>query len=232
MILSAKKGKPEIFYSVQGEATNLGVPCIFIRLFGCNLRCHFCDTSYTWNKESIKMESKEVAKFIVKMKTPCNRIVITGGEPLLQQTEIVNLMKELDSLGTCFNLEIETNGTVVPIKELMDYVDVMNVSIKTSNSGNNLKQSIKRLAIDSFVSHATCGENVYFKFVVKEAGDIAEIKKIIKKFKLIDIIIMPEGITPTKILKGSKELVEVCKKEGWRFTPRLHTLLWGNTRAK
>ena len=84
----------EIFYSLQGEGTHIGKPAIFIRLSGCHLRCSWCDTKYTWElKSGSQMSTTEIIKEIKKY--PCQHLVITGGEPLIQQSAIKELLQKL-----------------------------------------------------------------------------------------------------------------------------------------
>ncbi len=107
----------EIFYSVQGEGVNAGLPSVFLRLAVCNLQCSWCDTKYTWdwkqydyNKEVHKMNAEQIKEQILKY--GCRHIVITGGEPMLQQEELAGLLVSLKKVG--FEAEIETNGTILP----------------------------------------------------------------------------------------------------------------------
>ncbi|HVP94245.1 MAG TPA: radical SAM protein [Methanoregulaceae archaeon] len=97
----------EIFYSIQGEGKNQGRPTIFIRLAGCNLRCRWCDTPGAYD-QGIMLTASEIISKIRDFR--CREICITGGEPLLQEKELVDLLKLLFSLG--YHTEIETNGTL------------------------------------------------------------------------------------------------------------------------
>lgn len=117
----------EILYSLQGESTYSGLPCIFIRLSGCNLRCSWCDTSYAW-EEGREFSLEEILKEIRKY--PCSLVEITGGEPLLQE-ESIELMKYLHQEG--YRILLETNGTL-SLKEVPAYV-VKIVDIKCPDSG-------------------------------------------------------------------------------------------------
>jgi 7-carboxy-7-deazaguanine synthase len=117
----------EIFYSLQGESTYSGLPCIFIRLSGCNLRCSWCDTTYAWSngKEmSIEQILQEIRKY------PCSLVEITGGEPLLQKRTI-ELMKVLHEEK--YRILLETNGTQ-SLQNVPDYV-VKIVDVKCPGSG-------------------------------------------------------------------------------------------------
>lgn len=215
----------EIFYSIQGEGFNLGKPAIFLRLAGCNLRCIWCDSKFTWNMKSGKqMNTEQIIKALKKY--PCKHLVITGGEPFLQQSVIRELLEKLNSNEShAYFVEIETSGSIQP--QINKLVDQYNCSPKLSNSKN--RPINYQLSLQKFPK-----EKTYYKFVVDKKSDLREIKKFIKDHKLPKdkIILMPQGITKTDILKHGKWLTEICKKENWRFSTRLHIEIWGNKRGK
>ena len=131
----------EIFKSIQGEGPNFGKPAIFLRTAQCNLKCTWCDTKYTWDwknydfqKEVKEMTIDEVKDAILDLEI--KHLVITGGEPLLQQDDLADL---LSFLKPDFYVEVETNCTILPNKMLTDLIDQWNVSPKTKNSGNPLE---------------------------------------------------------------------------------------------
>ena len=204
----------EIFYSIQGEGTNLGKPAIFLRLSGCHLRCTWCDSKYTWDRKSGKtMESSEILKEIKQF--PCKHLVITGGEPLLQQSALQELLDKLKG----YYIEMETSGSLT--SHLDKNIHQYNCSPKLSNSQN------KSIRLEKFPSSKT-----WYKFVVSEEKNLKEIKDFIKKHKLPQdkIILMPEGIKKRELAKRSKWLAEICKNHNFRFSPRLHIDIWGNKR--
>ncbi len=204
----------EIFYSIQGEGINLGLPSIFLRLSGCHLRCVWCDSKFTWDfKSGRKMSVEEVIKEIKKF--PCKNLVITGGEPLIQQSEIIALLQKLKG----YYVEIETSGTLETY--LNEYINHYNCSPKLSNS-KNPRTTLQNLPV----------EKTYYKFVVDKPEDLEEIKNFLKKHKIPreKVFLMPQGIKKREIAERSKWLVEICKKENFRFTPRLHINIWGNKR--
>ena len=206
----------EIFYSLQGEGLFLGIPAVFLRLSGCNLRCKWCDTKYAWNPKNAKqMEVTEIAKVIKKY--PAKHLVITGGEPLLQQQEILSLIKKLKN----YYIEIETNGTIK--STLGNYVNLYSCSPKLTHA------KTLNLPLQKFPE-----EKTFYKFVIASPSDIEEVKNFIEKYKIKQskVLLMPLGIKEKELKKRSKWLAELCKKEDLRFSPRLQITLWGTTRAR
>lgn len=204
----------EIFYTLQGEGISIGIPAVFLRLSGCHLRCTWCDTKYTWDlKSGKKMKLAEILKAIKKY--PTKHLVVTGGEPLIQQNELIKLFKKLPD----HYIEIETSGSLPTF--INQYINHYNCSPKLSNSKN------KTIKLEKFPA-----EKTYYKFVVDNKKDLKEIKEFIKKYKITreKVFLMPQGIKKRELLKRSKWLAEICKQENFRFTPRLHINLWGNKR--
>ncbi len=209
----------EIFYSIQGEGTNIGAPAIFIRLAGCHLRCIWCDSKFTWDmKSGEEMSTAAIIKQIKKY--PCKHLVITGGEPLIQQSGIKELLIELPG----YYVEIETSGSLLP--QINDLIDQYNCSPKLSNSKN-------RPINYSAVLPKFPQEKTWYKFVIDNKKDLKEVKTMIKKCGLSNekIILMPQGITRKEIAEKSPWIAEICKKENWRFSTRLHIEIWGNKRG-
>jgi len=235
-------GKPEIFYTLQGEGKNTGIPSVFIRLSLCNLHCKWCDTPYTWNwedtswetnsgkkflkgEEIITLKPEEVVKHVAKY--PCSNFVITGGEPLIQQMEIQQLISLLPPSST---IEIETNGTILPNKLSSNQAIQYNVSPKLFHSGNDSSIAL----LDEPLKWFTQYERSVFKFVIEKEEDLKEIQALEQKYDTprAKIILMPKGTLSDEIRDSSLKLSNICLKEGYRFSDRLHVHLWGNTRAK
>ena len=211
----------------------MGVPSVFLRLATCNLSCAWCDTKYTWDwqnfdyqTEVVELEASEVQKKIQAF--DCSHVVITGGEPMLQQAELTPLVESLAADGYTF--EVETNGTIAPLPELQRYVGQWNVSPKLRTSGNQSEKSQVPSAIEAFAGLA----EAYFKFVVTGESDIEEVCALRDQYKLTPdrVLLMPEGRTPEALEKKSSWLSEECVKHGFRFTTRLHILLWGDDRGR
>ena len=231
--MSRPGGDPEIFYSLQGEGPSLGIPSVFLRLAMCNLACTWCDTKYTWDwanfdyaREVVSLEVSQLEERILGF--DCPNLVITGGEPLLQQSDLIPLVTSLKSLGMRF--EVETNGTIAPGPELARDIDQWNVSPKLANSGNPAERREEPSALAAFQQLP----NAYFKFVVADPGDVDEVCGFRDRYSLPSqrVILMPEGRTLEALKSRSVWVSKACIKEGFRFSTRLHILLWGDERGR
>ena len=222
----------EIFKSIQGEGPNFGKPAVFLRTAQCNLKCTWCDTKYTWDwenydfqKEVNEMTIDEIKGAILDLKI--NHLVITGGEPLLQQDDLAEL---LSLLKPNFYVEIETNCTILPHKMLTDLVDQWNVSPKTENSGNSLELYENNECYYFFSNQ----ENCFFKYVVESEADILEIQKFVTKYKIPQkrVQLMTQASTKEEIRMREKSISELAKLHNFLFSPRLHVAMWGSQRGK
>ncbi len=247
--LAKLNGKPEIFYSIQGEGKNIGRPSIFIRLSLCNLYCNWCDTDYTWNwegtpyphqndqnprykkyqKELFMMElsNEEIIRQIDSFN--CKNLVITGGEPLMQQKELISLLNALREPDKAYHIEFETNGTATPSKVLDIQTDQYNVSLKLSNSKVKEKDRLNERAITFFAQSPKAN----FKFVVDRENDLHEILKLIKQYNISpeQVYLMPQGTNPETLRQKQQWLIELCKQYGFNFTDRMHIHIYGNKRG-
>lgn len=251
----------EVFDTIQCEGKSMWNPVVFIRTYGCNLRCGFanptwergCDTPYTWKPSETKESDKNkytpemLVKEILQYNSH-NHWVITGGEPLLQGNKFIEVIEEYKKeTGNYPYIEIETNWTIIPSKELDKYIWHYNVSVKLENSNatektgytpdemeynwNTKERRIKEDAINFFNN----SEKSYFKFVIdKKLEVLEEIKELQKEFNIKNekVWLMPEGNSPEDINENSDPLIEICKKEWYKFTTRLHILIWGYERGK
>lgn len=211
----------ESFFSVQGEGVTAGLPAVFIRLQGCSVGCVWCDTKYSWDASGGReAELTELLEEIAAY--PCRRVVVTGGEPL-ESALFVPLVEALATAG--FTIEVETSGTLPPPPAP---VDQWNVSVKLANSGVPEAKRIDPAAIRAFL-----GKDAWWKFVVVDERDVAEVLTLAERFALSRerILLMPEGIRREEILERSAWVVEACKRHGFRYSPRLHILLWGARRG-
>ncbi len=222
----------EIFKSIQGEGPNFGKPAIFLRTAQCNLKCTWCDTKYTWDwknydytKEVKEMTLEEIKEQLMTFEI--KHLVITGGEPLLQQDDLADL---LSFLKPDFYVEIETNCTILPNKMLTDLVDQWNVSPKTKNSGNPLELYENDECYYFFANQ----ENCFFKYVVENESDIPEIKKFVTKYNIPEnrVQLMTQASTKEEISAREKSISELAKANNFLFSPRLHVAMWGAQRGK
>jgi 7-carboxy-7-deazaguanine synthase len=223
----------EIFYSIQGEGRLLGVPSVFIRTAGCNLRCVWCDTPYTsWKPQGKNWDVREI--LAEAGKHPTKHCVITGGEPFLAR-EIEELTRRLDR--SAFHITIETAATIFkPVQ-----CDLISMSPKLSNSIPRKREKGRfaqmheehRLNLPVIQQFAD-RYDYQLKFVVDKKRDFVEIEEILGKLKNVDrdrVLIMAQGRTKDELRERAPWIVSLCKKHGFRYTPRLHIELYGNRRG-
>ena len=222
----------EIFESIQGEGNNAGKSAVFLRTAECNLKCVWCDTKYTWDwknydysKEVNEMSIQEVRQSLEQFRI--RHLVITGGEPLMQQDDLAEL---LTFLKPEFYVEVETNGTILPNNALSTLVDQWNVSPKTKNSGNPLEMC----EINECYTFFSKKKNCYFKYVVESEDDLIEINQFISKYSLKKdrVLLMTQAITKEEILAKENNVFTISKKNSLGFSPRLHVMKWGSQRGK
>ena len=222
----------EVFYSVQGEGILLGVPSVFVRTTGCNLRCTWCDTPYTsWNPEGEERSVESILDQVAGY--GARHVVVTGGEPMLAP-EIAPLTEGLRRLG--LHITIETAGTVWA----QVACDLMSVSPKLANStphdreGGRWVAQHERLRIQPPTLARLIGAYGYqLKFVVAAAADLAEIRALVATLGADPdkVVLMPEGVDAEALRERGVWLVELAKQDGFRYSPRLHVELWGARRG-
>lgn len=222
----------EIFYSIQGEGSLLGVPSVFVRTSGCNLRCTWCDTPYTsWHPEGDNLSVQEIAACVSGF--GASHVVITGGEPMIAP-DIISLTETLEKSGT--HITIETAGTIFqPVR-----CHLMSISPKLANStpwqreGGRWAAQHERLRYNPEVLRRLMAEYPHqVKFVVASSEDLPEIQIIERELGISpgNIILMPEGVNRDTLRERGLWLAEICKQRGYRFSPRLHVELWGDRRG-
>jgi 7-carboxy-7-deazaguanine synthase len=218
----------ELFYSVQGEGSLVGVPSFFIRTSGCNLRCAWCDTPYTsWNPEGADLTLDQIVDEVKAH--PARHVVVTGGEPMIAP-EIIPLTERLRGLG--LHITIETAGTVFkPVAS-----DLMSISPKLSNStpqgpwaGQHNRLRINREVLMQLMSRY----EYQLKFVIENPRDLEEVRPLLASLEAdrARVVLMPEGTDRDVLRERGVWLAEICKSEGYRFSPRLHVDLYGNRRG-
>ena len=224
----------EIFHSIQGEGKLAGVPSVFVRASGCNLRCVWCDTPYTsWAPEGEQISVNDIVAQVLKF--DARHVVLTGGEPMIMP-DIVELCSSLKQAGK--HLTIETAATVwEPLK-----LDLASLSPKLANStpldreggkyaAMHEKQRLNFSVIQKFIDESP---DFQLKFVVADESDLQEIQQILQKltgWEPSDALLMPEGIDAATLNARAAWVSDVCKRTGFRYCPRLHVELYGNKRG-
>ncbi|MAY74172.1 MAG: radical SAM protein [Phycisphaerae bacterium] len=229
----------ETFTSLQGEGSLVGVPSWFCRLSGCNLRCRWCDTPYaSWSPEGTKRTVDELVAEATA--SPARHAVLTGGEPMIFP-QLEALCDGLRQAG--MHVTIETAGTVD--REIA--FDLMSLSPKLANSTPTddprdpsgawaARHEGRRLdfdALQALVDRSTAPRARQFKFVVTSEADLAEIEDLLGKlrgWRPEEVYLMPEGVSvpePARV----RWVVDACIARGWRYGPRLHIELFGDTRG-
>ena len=240
---------PEIFHTIQGEGVSVGAPAVFIRTSRCNLHCHWCDTDHTWNfektpwphdKDALLGYSKHVKSAVTWEISPseaatrilsfhCARTVITGGEPLLQQAELLEMISHIRAVDTHHAFEVETNGTRLPSPDFHAAVDQFNISPKLANAGMPENLRLHPASLDFFAS----SPKAWFKFVVSEIDDLAEIQALCARHAIPQsrVLLMPEGRSSSELDRRAAWLAGLCRDLGFRFSDRLHIRIWGDQRG-
>lgn len=219
----------------QGEGPSIGRACSFLRLGGCNLHCSWCDTPYTWDwtgrngrKYDPRVELRRVSiddAFKDLESRGTSMIVISGGEPLLQQLALEPLVHCARLAG--WWIEVETAGTIRPTAAITSGVSRFNVSPKLANSGNS---QAARCRSEALTLLQATGKATW-KFVVRDTGELDEVQELVDEFGLKPVYVMPEGVTASDIATRSQTLAQSVLDRGWNLTTRLHVLLYGNLRG-
>lgn len=218
--------RPEIFYSLQGEGASQGAPSLFLRLAGCNLACSWCDTTHAWKRgEAIEMPPQEIAVALDAAAPGCRRLVITGGEPLLQSDEL----EELAALLGERHIEIETNGTLDPSEPLLRRIDQWNISPKLSHAGLAAERTLRPIVLRRFADTG----RAWFKFVVNGESDWPEIDALIRTCGLHKerVMLMPQATTREELATAREGVARLCLLHGVRYADRLHVAIWGNRKG-
>lgn len=234
--------------TIQGEGAAAGRHCLFVRLSLCNLECNFCDTPYTWaftEEKASKMNKPRVfdrESYQTEM-TPAevmNKlhalwpiydkptiIVISGGEPLMQQTDLVVLSAMLRGRG--HEVQVETAGTIKPTPELNLNTTQYNVSPKLEHSGNRESMRYKPDVLRQFVQTG----KAWFKYVMTTTEDFAEIDRQIKEVGIPAnrVMVMPEGTSPKRTMEVGRKIIDGALERGYGLSFRTHVLLWGDRRG-
>lgn len=233
-------GEPEVFASVQGEGPSAGAPVAFVRLSRCNLACVWCDTAYTWHFDGdnrphrsgvtydrpanqVTLPVAQVAERIRALGQ--KRLVVTGGEPILQAGPLAELLETLDDM----TVEIETNGTTKAPPRLDIRIDQYNVSPKLAHSGNPASLALLPERLAAYAADP----RAWFKFVIAAPEDVDEVLALQRAYAIASarIFLMPEGTDSATLRARGAWLVPLCLEHGYRLSDRLHIHLFGDTRG-
>ena len=234
--------------TIQGEGPSAGQPAIFLRLALCNLSCWWCDTPYSWaftkakardhqteklysiRDETKKRTLQEVREYVEHLRSKLHhfRLVITGGEPMMQQERIWELLDGWDALQG-IPVEIETNGTLYP--KIPKMVERVHFNVSPKLSGSQVAQE-KRIIPDALKRFNEL-PNTIFKFVVADRVDGEELEQLVSELELNPqkIWLMAAGADRVEQLVQSPWVAEYAIAQGWNYTPRLQVLLWDTQRA-
>jgi 7-carboxy-7-deazaguanine synthase len=223
----------ELFASIQGEGPSAGAPCVFLRLAQCNLHCTWCDTKYTWDfrtyrfEDEVRVESvRDVAQRIGQH--GADRLVVTGGEPLIQADALVELFRTLDSERK-LTLEVETNGTFAPSAELAARVDQWNVSPKLASAGDPERLRLKPEALRAFAATG----RAFLKLVVESASDADEADALVASlaWPRERALLMAQASTRETLAERGPLVSAEALRRGLRYSPRLHVERWNGARG-
>lgn len=233
----------EVFYSLQGEGTLAGVPSVFIRTSGCNLRCWFCDSYNTsWDPSGAWLDIESIVNE-VRSYEQADHVVLTGGEPLIHE-ESVQLLDELSDYG--YHTTVETNGTIYRDAA----IDLASISPKLASSTPTPDRDPKgdgewerrhedrRIDMDELTALVDDYES-QLKFVVTDSDDLPEISDLVDRVREAamtqvrndEVLLMPEGMTREQLDRTRNEVAELATQYGYRYTPRLHVDLWNDAKG-
>lgn len=236
----------EIFHSIQGEGKLTGVPSVFVRTSGCNLRCAWCDTPYTsWHPEGEELIADDILARIARY--PSRHVVLTGGEPLIAPgvEELTHRIRD-----AAYHLTIETAATIW--KDVA--CDLASISPKLANSTPHGPDAAgwtdrhERTRIDlEVIRRFMAAPDYQLKFVVDSPADLAEIDELLGTLNRVDgpkdqgaaavlvdhasVMLMPQGTTCQELAAKARWIADICRDRGFRYCPRLHIELYGNTRG-
>lgn len=226
----------ELFHSVQGEGPSTGRPATFVRLYGCNLDCGWCDTAYSWDHQGVlgvpyprdtASTPMTPAELVARAtERPARLLVVTGGEPLLHRRHLTELIDLATDAGLA--VELETNGTLPPPVDRPEVT--YNVSPKLSHAGTT-RPAIRPASLRAFAELSA--SPVAWKFVTPPGDWTDEIDAVLAHAGPDpDVWLMPEGVTREIVLAGLAATAELAASRGWSVSPRLHVLAWNDQRGR
>ena len=229
----------ERFVSLQGEGATAGRPCAFLRLGHCNLSCSWCDTPYTWDRQRFDLDQElqpvsftELCQWLLEQ--PVNRLIITGGEPLIQHRKLEVWLQQLDlavaEIGReRFIIEVETNGTILANASLLARVDQWNVSPKLKSSAQKDSSALKV----GVLRHYKIQPRAFLKLVISDKRDEEQADALIKELEWpkTRVIFMPEARNKEELRERSPKIAKVALDNGVLFSSRLHLELYDGRRG-
>ncbi|MCC6902232.1 MAG: 7-carboxy-7-deazaguanine synthase QueE [Polyangiaceae bacterium] len=221
----------EVFESIQGEGASAGQPAVFLRLATCNLHCSWCDTKYTWDFNNYVYEDEVTTRTVDDVRrqieaATARRLVVTGGEPLMQQATVAELLGELPE---DFVVEVETNGTLAPSQALARRVDQWNVSPKLSHSGNRQGLRLRPRALLALAAT----ERAWLKLVVADERDVLEAEQLIEAlaWPKARVLFMAQARTQSELAARAPFVRAAAEARGLGVSPRLHVERWDGRRG-
>lgn len=224
--------------TVQGEGKSAGKLVAFLRLAQCNLHCIWCDTPHTWNwigtefahpdkydkeKELHEMTVADIYSQLAA--TGMKALVISGGEPFMQQKQLMPLLELLKSNG--WWVEVETNGTISPRPDFAQLVDQINCSPKLASAGDPEKLRIRR----NVLAQLALESKVNFKFVVQDPEDIDQVLGLVYDFNMREVRLMPECRTKDEMQAKEQWVRGLCEEHDFIYCTRLSIELSGTKRG-
>lgn len=227
--------------TISGEGPTCGQRCGFLRLGGCNLACSWCDTPYTWDATRYDLRTEmrrrtwaEIAGELIAMDT--DFVIISGGEPLLQQKYAGWELLLRAMAGAGIRVEIETNGTIAPDQVSRDYVTRFMVSPKLAHAStyDDPRMTEAKRIVPGAIGALNATGRAHFKFVCRTADDVDEVRRLTKTFFIRpqQVWIMPEGTTSRELCDHLATVADPAVIAGFNVTTRLHVHTWGNERAR
>jgi len=222
----------EVFYSIQGEGTRIGERTVFLRCSNCNLKCKWCDTKYSWvtiKELSVEVVADKVMEYLKEHN--CERLCITGGEPMLQQNALVKLSRLIDPDIYLEEVSVETNCTIVPgddvVHELEEFVTKWTVSPKLPSSGETFDKDV--------FEYFRLNDATEWKFVIQDVRDYEEMKRLLNGL-CGPVILQPVAKVPFDLLDYLAQLKWLTQKVledrlPVKVLPQIHKLMYTDRRG-
>jgi len=222
----------EMFRSIQGEGITQGKNSLFIRFPNCNICCTCCDSKFTW-KDIEKKECSE--EEVLTEANKVDNVVFTGGEPLLKRN-LDDCIKIIQKSNDPVSFEFETNGTILPDKEILEWLIRENVLFNISPK-INVKQernvSTEPILIKELIERKGLGYNFIVKFLFSSKKDLKIVEDFQSKYSLESkrIYLQPMAVTRNEVIGLTKLHFDEIIEKGWNISLREHVILFGKKRS-